>query len=116
VKLMDRWQVMEKDPRSDLYSIVRGSSRFRLIAKLHYLYHKHVKKRNVKLFKLTYEILEEGKMRVPSKLLYWLSGLWGGILVGALVACPEKHVSIPFSIALMVILAVLGGRQEKKGC
>ena len=44
---------------------------------------------------------------IKKKLLSWLSGLWTGILVGAAVACPAKEVSIPVSLVLAVVFAVL---------
>jgi len=52
MKVERYWIVLERNPRSRLYSIHRGASRFRLIAYLYYLYHKKIKKRDVRLFKL----------------------------------------------------------------
>jgi len=44
-------------------------------------------------------------------LLYWLSGVWTGIFVGALAACPERHVSAPLSLIIAVALAVLARKR-----
>lgn len=41
-------------------------------------------------------------------LLKWLSGLWSGIFVGALVACPAKEVSLPVSFILALLFGLLG--------
>lgn len=38
----------------------------------------------------------------------WLSGLWAGIFVGALAACPAKEVSLPVSLFLAVAFGYLG--------
>jgi len=45
-------------------------------------------------------------------LLYWLSGLWSGIFIGALVACPVRHVSAPLSLAIAIILAALAKKKR----
>ena len=44
---------------------------------------------------------------MKKKLFSWLSGLWAGILIGAAAACPAKEVSIPVSLILAVVFAVL---------
>jgi len=49
-------------------------------------------------------------MRVKG-LLYWLSGVWTGVFVGALAACPERHVSAPLSVIIAVILAALARKR-----
>ena len=44
--------------------------------------------------------------------LYWLSGVWTGIFIGALVACPVRHVSAPLSIVIAVVLAILARKRS----
>lgn len=44
---------------------------------------------------------------MKKKLFAWLSGLWSGILVGAAAACPAKEVSVPISLVLAVVFALL---------
>lgn len=45
-------------------------------------------------------------------LLYWLSGLWSGVFVGALAACPVRHVSAPLSVIIAVVLAALAKKKH----
>ena len=44
-------------------------------------------------------------------LLKWFSGLWTGIFIGALIACPAKAISIPTSLFLAALFAFLGWRK-----
>jgi len=41
----------------------------------------------------------------------WISGFWGGIFVGALVACPVKEISLPVSTILSIVFGYLGWRK-----
>jgi len=38
----------------------------------------------------------------------WLSGFFGGVFLGALVACPVKEVSLPVSIVICIALGYIG--------
>lgn len=40
----------------------------------------------------------------------WISGFFGGIFLGALIACPAKEVSLPVSGVICVVLGYLGWR------
>jgi hypothetical protein len=49
-------------------------------------------------------------MRMKGAFL-WLSGFWGGVFLGALVACPAKAISLPVSAVLAAVFAYLGARK-----
>jgi len=38
----------------------------------------------------------------------WLSGLWSGVFIGALVACPAKEISLPVSFVLALLFGLFG--------
>ncbi len=41
----------------------------------------------------------------------WISGFWAGVFLGALAACPAKHVSLPSSAAFAALFYWLGARR-----
>ena len=56
----------------------------------------------------------EGRcLKTDKKTVYlWISGFWGGVFLGALVACPAKAVSLPVSAILAGAFAYLARRRE----
>jgi hypothetical protein len=41
----------------------------------------------------------------------WLSGLFTGMMVGAIVACPAKLVSVPLTLILAIIFGYLAAKK-----
>jgi len=45
-----------------------------------------------------------------SEVYKWISGFWGGVFLGALVACSAKEASLPVSAVISIVFAYLGWR------
>jgi hypothetical protein len=41
----------------------------------------------------------------------WLSGLFTGLMIGAIVACPAKLVSVPLTLILAIIFGYLAAKK-----
>jgi len=41
----------------------------------------------------------------------WISGLWGGIFIGALAVCPAKEISLPVSAILSAAFGYFGWKK-----
>jgi hypothetical protein len=44
----------------------------------------------------------------------WLSGLFTGIMIGAIVACPAKLISVLLSLILAVAFGYMGREKQTK--
>lgn len=50
-------------------------------------------------------------MSKAKEICKWISGFGGGTFLGALIACPEKEISLPVSTILTIIFAYLGWKR-----
>ena len=45
------------------------------------------------------------------KVLAWFSGLFTGLMIGAIVTCPAKLVSVPLTLILAIMFGYLAAKK-----